>query len=265
MSRRVSPPLPYFEVHQGDGPHLLMVHGMLSSRAQWLPNLAALRQVATPVVVELFGHGRSPSPRESQAYRPTAYVTAFETIRKRLGVERWLLLGQSLGAALTLRYALDLPQHCQAHIMTNSNSAFADQAWTDRVRDDMRRFEAAVARLGMAAVERMPVHPARSRNLEPEIKAALVADAALHDPRGIALTGAQTATHSNLERLQDNRVTTLLLCGTRERRFAPARARAQARMKSLSVIELEAGHAVNLEAPHAFNQACIRFIKETSS
>src|SRR5262245_41904079 len=98
--------LPHYDVHLGAGPHLLMVHGLLSSRAHWTPNLERLQQVCTPVVVELYGHGRSPAPAERAGYRPEAYVRAFEAIREQLGAERWLLLGQSLGAALTLRYAL---------------------------------------------------------------------------------------------------------------------------------------------------------------
>ena len=64
------PPRLYYEVHDGDGPHLLLVHGILCSRALWMPNLEALSTVARPVVVELFGHGRSPSPEDADAYTP---------------------------------------------------------------------------------------------------------------------------------------------------------------------------------------------------
>ena len=65
-------PLPHYEVHPGRGPHLLLVHGMLSSRAQWLPNLAALAAVCRPVTLELWGHGRSPAPADPAAYHPDA-------------------------------------------------------------------------------------------------------------------------------------------------------------------------------------------------
>ena len=100
----------YYEVHEGDGPYLLLVHGLLSSRAQWRPNLRALQRVSRPVVVELLGHGRSPAPHGPDAYRPDAYSRAFEELREALGAERWLVCGQSLGAALTFRYALSHPE-----------------------------------------------------------------------------------------------------------------------------------------------------------
>ena len=32
----------HVDVHDGNGPYLLLVHGMLSSRVQWMPNLDAL-------------------------------------------------------------------------------------------------------------------------------------------------------------------------------------------------------------------------------
>lgn len=87
---------------EGRGPPLLLVHGFLSSCAQWRPNLAALKQYVRPVIVELWGHGRSPAPEDPEAYRVTSYIDAFEAIRRDLGVDRWLVCGQSFGAGLTI-------------------------------------------------------------------------------------------------------------------------------------------------------------------
>src|SRR4051812_13544831 len=110
----------HVEMHEGDGPPTLLVHGILSSRAQWLLNIEALRQVCTPVVIELWGHGRSPVPDDAAAFEPDAYEELFDAIRDDLGADRWFVIGQSLGAALTLRYALDRPERVMAHVFTNS-------------------------------------------------------------------------------------------------------------------------------------------------
>ena len=114
-----------FKVHPGSGPHLLMVHGFLSSSAQWLANLEALSAVCKPVTVDLWGHGRSPAPRDKTHYSPQAYAGQFEQIRQQLGIERWFVCGYSLGAGLSIRYAHDYPQNVYGHIFTNSNSALA--------------------------------------------------------------------------------------------------------------------------------------------
>src|SRR3954451_12113914 len=85
----VSAPVPqlHVEVHEGDGPPALLVHGILSSRAQWLLNIEALQRVCTPVVAELWGHGRSPVPDDPVLFAPDAYVELFDGIRASLGVD----------------------------------------------------------------------------------------------------------------------------------------------------------------------------------
>ncbi len=252
--------LPYFEVHPGAGPALLLVHGMLSSRAQWAPNLAALRSVASPIVVELFGHARSPVPTSPDAYHPDAYVEAFERIRAQLGAKRWLLCGQSLGAALTLRYALRFPERVIAQVFTNSNSALADSGWEERIRRGVERIDDEVARDGQAALERMPVHPRHSRRLPAPLRDALVADAALHSPEGVARTMRFTVPPSSVrDRIERLRVPTLLALGTREERFADDARFAREKIPGLEVLELDAGHAVNLESAAEFDRGVVDF------
>lgn len=53
----------------------------------------------------------------------------------------------------------------------------------------------------------------------------------------------------------------MLVCGTQEERFKPRRRFAEQTLPHLEVVEAEAGHAVNLEAPDAFNQAVIAFFQ----
>ena len=251
----------YSEVHDGDGPPLLLVHGMLASRAQWGPNLDPLRRVATPVVIELLGHARSPAPETPGAYHPDRYVERFERLRRSLGVEAWSICGQSLGAALTLRYALDHPERVVAQVFTNSNSALADERWRQGVSAGMEPLAARLRSQGRGALDALPIHPRRSRRIPAEARDALVADCALHDVRGIALSFVHTIPDSSVrERIAKNRVPTLLLVGEREERFASQRQYAEAHMPHLEVVATPAGHAVNLETADAFNAATAAFL-----
>lgn len=249
------------DVYDGLGPFLLLVHGALSGRAQWHSNLAALQRVARPVVIELWGHGRSPSPEDPAVYLPEAYVRAFEEIRVACGVERWYVCGQSLGAALTLRYALDHPEHCIAHVFTNSVSALGDADWVARTRAAAAGLADAIEHGGQPLIERIPIHPARATRLPPAAQRALLADAALLDPRGVARTFRYTVPNSSVrERAAENRVPTLLVCGERETRFRPHREFAERMMPQLEVVGIDAGHAVNLEAAEAFDAAVCGFL-----
>ena len=249
------------DVHEGSGPWLLLVHGMLSSRAQWQPNLDALSRVCRPVVIELLGHGRSPSPSDPACYAPASYVAAFEKIRRSLGAERWLICGQSLGAALTLRYALERPEKVIAQVFTNSNSAVADARWGEMVRRGLGTMAVRLQREGRAALEESPVHPRHSRHLPPEVRDALVADCELHDPRGVGLTGVETVPPSSVrEQLKQNSVPALMVLGTREKRFQRHADYIRAHMPALEVVTAEVGHAVNIEAAPLFNEAVSEFV-----
>ena len=249
------------DIYDGQGPFLLLVHGALSGRAQWHSNLAALRRVARPVVIELWGHGRSPAPEDPELYDPAAYVRAFEEIRVACGAERWCVCGQSLGAALTLRYALDHPEQCSAHVFTNSVSALGDSDWVARTRAAAAGLADAIEQGGRQLIERIPIHPARATRLPPAAHRALLADAALLDPHGVARTFRYTVPNSSVrERVVENRVRTLLICGERETRFRPHREFAERTMPHLEVVGIDAGHAVNLEAAEAFDAAVCGFL-----
>ena len=251
----------YYDVHEGTGPYMLMVHGFLSSRAQWGPNLTALARVARPVVLELWGHGRSPAPADPPRYHPDAYIEAFDQLRTQLGVKRWFLCGQSFGAALTLRYALTHPDRVMAQVFTNSSAALADAEWIKARRASAVQQAEEIERDGHAALARIRVHPSHARRLPPDVQAALVADAQLHTPRGIAHTLRYTTPNVPVrERVKHLQVPTLLVCGERETRFMPNRTFAEQAIPGLQVVGTNAGHAVNIEAAEAFNTAVVDFL-----
>lgn len=250
----------HYDVHGDHGPFALLVHGFLSSRTQWLPNVDALSHWCRPVVAELLGHGRSPSPEDPAPYAPACYVAEFERIRESLGAERWIVIGQSLGAALTLRYALDRPRRFIAHVFTNSNSALAEDGWEERVRPGVEAQAARLRAEGRAAIDDHPLHPLRHKRLPADLRAAFEADAALLDPVGVANTGLYTVPPSSSRaRIHENRVPSLLMFGKRETRFAPHARFAGENMPSLTVVRLDGGHAVNIDDPDGFNAAAREF------
>jgi 2-succinyl-6-hydroxy-2,4-cyclohexadiene-1-carboxylate synthase len=258
--------MPHVDVHPGDGPPILIVHGMMASRALWMANLDALRTVATPVVVELYGHGRSPSPDDPTAYHPDSYVAAFDRIRTDLGADRWFLLGHSLGASLTLRYALDHPDRVIAHVFSNSASGIGGpevqqsmvnnaDSLADRILDD-----------GLGRLEQSRVNPARSHRIVPAVRDALAADVPLLQPRGVAGTVRYTGPVTNVRhRVGENRRPALLAAGTKEQSFAEARDFVRDAMPHLTIAPMPAGHSPNAEAPDAFNAAVVPFLAAVTS
>jgi 2-succinyl-6-hydroxy-2,4-cyclohexadiene-1-carboxylate synthase len=253
----------HVEVH-GDGrkPYLLLVHGFLSSRAQWRPNLAALADVSTPVTVELLGHGRSPSPSDPAAYSVETYVAGFDALRRRLGAERWFVCGQSLGVGLTVRYALEHPDRVIGQVLTNSVAALSPPM-------DVReadRSAAALAAGGREALRAMPFYPRPSKRLPPALWEDIVADGDLASLAGCALALRVTApglsVAADLFRVA---VPTLLVNGVRETAFQPLRDLAKREIPRLEVVDVEdGGHSVNVDSAAAFNATVARFIARLS-
>jgi len=250
-------PYLYYEMHGTQGPHLLMVHGLMSSRAQWIPNLKAFTEFCRPVVVELFGHGRSKSPQNPEAYFPENYVREFEIIRQELRLENWFICGQSLGAALTLRYSILHPERIKAQIFTNSLSALSDVG----DNENMERLVMLMLQGGRASLDKFPLNPSRSRFLDPEIRKALVEDINLIDMEGFANTLLYLIPRCSVRNLLSKiSVPTLLVAGKFDKRFGALVPTVLENTPSLEFIELDGGHAVNIDAADRFNEVVRKFI-----
>ncbi len=253
--------MPYYETHAGaSGPHLLMVHGFLSSRSQWRINLPALSQVSRPVLLELLGHGRSPAPVEPEAYKVAAYISAFETIRGSLGVERWVVCGQSFGAGLAIQYALEYPERVMGLIFTNSISALSEKDDPERAAAQAERARTIEAG-GAKALAELRIHPRHAKRFPEAIKAEMVADAERIAPEAILRSIALTSPDLSIaHRLADVQVPALLVNGTWEKRFQPMRAKIAAEMPGVRIADLDGGHSVNIEAAPGFDRAVVEFI-----
>lgn len=255
----------YYEVHEGNGPYLLLIHGMLSSRAQWKRNLAALARETRPVVMELWGHGRSPSPDDPALYTPEAMVEQVERVRRELGAGQWFVCGQSFGATVTLRYSLLYPDRVRGQIFTNSTSALATK---DKVKDlyaDVHKLAGNLAKNGQEGLRRMRIHPIHAKRLPPGAQAELLADADLLNPAGIANLFKITSPNASVaEAVHETAIPTLLVVGEQEERFMPHRQYAERHIPGLEVAGIDGGHAANIEAPEAFNAAVLDFIRRCS-
>ncbi len=251
-----------YTVHPGNGPYLMLLHGFISSSAQWLDNLQALGQVCQPVTVDLWGHGSSPAPEDLRYYSPASYGLQFEEIRKALGVEKWLVCGYSLGAGLTIRYAYDYPDHVIGHIFTNSNSALADPAQILDWKATASKASEKIRLGGLAAIEKIPVHPRRAKTLPAHIYEALMKDASKFSPIGIANTLLATNPNTCIRDIAPYNPRPVLLCaGDKERRFKNNKLWALEHMASLKCVSFDAGHGVNMEASEGFNKAVMQFIQ----
>ncbi len=88
----------------GDGPELVLVHGITQSRGTWAPLVPALAAGHRVLAVDLPGHGDSPPGVD---YQLRGLATAVHDAVVAAGFEQPLLVGHSLGAAVVTAFAAD--------------------------------------------------------------------------------------------------------------------------------------------------------------
>lgn len=244
----------HFEVEGTElQPALLLLHGFMSSNLQWAPNRRGLGKRFRLVAVELWGHGKSPAPRDSDCYRVERYVAELEAIRKEVGAERWLVCGQSFGAGIAIRYALAHPHAVRGLIVTNSRSALNDVSREATASGGLDAWEALDSR-------RLPFHPCHAKRFPKALKARMEAAADAIPRYALWQATVTTARELSCRRVAARiPVPTLLVNGRYEKSFQADRNFALAAIPGIEIADLDAGHSVNIEAPAAFERAVIDF------
>ena len=149
---------------EGDGPALLLLHGMFASLHTWDPWAEALTDQFRVVRVDLPGFGLTgPHPKADYSLRASIYL--LEAIREELGIERWTPIGNSMGGGLALSYAQLYPGHTDQVVLFNggrlltsaSTPATAEQEPEERTSntqtDTAENGELAEARQTTAATD----------------------------------------------------------------------------------------------------------------
>ena len=86
----------------GDGPELVLVHGITESRHTWDPLIDTLARSHRVLAVDLPGHGQS---ARGDAYDPISLATAVYNTANSVGMTAPLLVGHSLGGVVVSAYA----------------------------------------------------------------------------------------------------------------------------------------------------------------
>ncbi len=248
--------------HAGRGDGALLLHGALGSRSYWDDNIEALSEVCRPRVLELWGHGRSPSPSDPKRYEPAGYVEELDHQRSELGGDQVWLIGQSMGAALMMHYALAHPERVIGLVITNSSSAFAKpEWWQERNRTMVRERADEVEANGPEALRDSWINPGRSKRISEAIRRKLADEFSEHT--GPGLVNSFLVTNYSLplgEGLREIAVPTLLTNGVQEEQFQGLLHRV-AMVPGIEIVELPGAHAVNAHDPAGWNEAVTSFIR----
>src|SRR5919112_1205155 len=92
----------------GDGPLLVLIHGITSSSASWEPALPLLAEHYTVLAPDLLGHGQSDKPAGD--YSLGSHACIVRDLMLTLGHESATVVGHSLGGGVAMQVAYQFPE-----------------------------------------------------------------------------------------------------------------------------------------------------------
>ena len=107
---------------------LVMIHGFGCGIVQFYKNLDHLHSNRCLYALDLPGFARStriPFPEEAEAAE-TTFVSSLERWREGVGLEKFILLGHSLGGFISLSYAMTHPQRVR-HLILDDPWGFPER------------------------------------------------------------------------------------------------------------------------------------------
>ncbi len=108
----------------GEGPVIVLVHGITSTSATWAGVLPYLAEHFTVIAPDLLGHGESAKPRGD--YSLGAYASGVRDLLIALGHERATFAGHSLGGGVAMQLAYQFPEHCERLVLVDSGGLGRD-------------------------------------------------------------------------------------------------------------------------------------------
>ena len=102
----------------GEGPVLLLIHGMAGSASTWRQVMPGLSRQYTVVAPDLLGHGHSDKPVGD--YSLGAFASTLRDLLVALGHERATVVGQSLGGGVAMQFSYQYPERCERLVLVGS-------------------------------------------------------------------------------------------------------------------------------------------------
>ena len=105
-------------VRAGDGPALLLLHGIGNNCRTWAKVIDRLAETHTVIAPDLLGHGDSDKPRGD--YSLAAYANGMRDLLAVLDIEQATVVGHSLGGGIALQFAYQFPERCERLALVGS-------------------------------------------------------------------------------------------------------------------------------------------------
>lgn len=247
----------------GDGPSLVLLHGIGSAARSWQAQLEGLSSRFDVIAWDAPGYGAS-TRLDADNPDTTDYAEALVCFLAALSIDRFHLAGHSLGALMAARFARFHAQRLHSLTLASCALGHANHAPAERERLLRSRLD-DVTTLGMSAMAEKRGPRLLSAHATPAMRASVIEIMGSADPAGYRQAALMLSGGDMLADITsiDPSLPAQVLVGEDDVITPPEANKrvAQARASIDYISIADAGHAVYIEQPEAFNSA-IRRIAE---
>jgi len=247
----------YYELG-GSGQPLVFIHGLGADNRTWDDQFDAFAVKYKVVRYDMRGYGRSSVPTEA----PYAHTDDLKALLESVGIERACVVGQSMGGAVAIDFALAYPEAVRALVLVDpvlNGYEFSEETWNPIFAVAATEgMQAALAfMISLPAFETVQANPALESRLMQIWSDYSGWHFANRDP-------IQNADPPAIERLERISVPAFIVVG--ECDFADHHAIADLLRRRLpdaqKVVLPGVGHVSMMEAPGQFNEKVAAFLAD---
>lgn len=249
-----------FRIHYeraGQGPLVVLLHGIGSNARSWAHQLQALAVEYDVVAWDMRGYGSSSDPLEPYAMADIASDLA--GLLQHLGFDKAHIGGLSMGGVIAQEFYGLYPERVRSLILADTNAGQKRLGEDERQARLAQRLSGAAEPTGLARVRTPSL---LSPDASPEVVAEAESIMAEIHPEGYRLAARAFAETDQSDLLPRIEVPALVIWG--ECDTVVTREEADYLVENIKGARLEvipkAGHLSNLENIEAFNAALLRFL-----
>jgi (E)-2-((N-methylformamido)methylene)succinate hydrolase len=236
-----------FHLSEGDGPPVVLIHGVGGDAESWGAVAALLKDRFRVIRLDLSGHGRSPLLKGPVTIED--FVRDVTSVMDELGVDAAHVAGNSLGGQIAMGMALEVPQRVKRIGLV---STVAGRTETERsnalARIDVLK-EKGIGEIARGNVERWFTDAFRRRH--PEVVEARIKVLMQSDPVSYLHAYRVFATADYADRLERIRAPALIITGEHDVAGTPRMAKLMHERIAGSRLEVLPGlrHNLLMEVP----------------
>ena len=115
----------------GEGPVVVLLHGIAGSSDTWIPVMELLRRDYTVLAPDFLGHGASGKPAGD--YSLGNQASGVRDLLHLLGIERATVVGQSFGGGVAMQFAYQFPEWCERLVLVDAGGLGREVSWLLRM------------------------------------------------------------------------------------------------------------------------------------